>query len=159
MHEHSSLHTHSLGRFWRPWIRASRVLYIFLYCSGVRVIVRFARRLEFLPFDSGILASCYSYFYTFFDSMYIKFSLYSSPFIWCHAWMLICNIAVIVDLLWFRFITCSGSFRLSMYTGGIFLASPTLVATLFSRMLGLSLIHIWRCRRSTLCRSRWSPYH
>ena len=25
--------------------------------------------------------------------------------------------------------------------------------------LQLSLIHIWRCRRSTLCRSRWSPYH
>ena len=25
--------------------------------------------------------------------------------------------------------------------------------------LNLSLIHIWRCRRSTLCRSRWSPYH
>ena len=25
--------------------------------------------------------------------------------------------------------------------------------------LRLSLIHIWRCRRSTLCRSRWSPYH
>ena len=25
--------------------------------------------------------------------------------------------------------------------------------------LELSLIHIWRCRRSTLCRSRWSPYH
>ena len=24
---------------------------------------------------------------------------------------------------------------------------------------GLSLIHICRCRRSTLCRSRWSPYH
>ena len=23
----------------------------------------------------------------------------------------------------------------------------------------LSLIHIWRCRRSTLCRSRWSPDH
>ena len=26
-------------------------------------------------------------------------------------------------------------------------------------VLDLSLIHIWRCRRSTLCRSRWSPYH
>ena len=26
-------------------------------------------------------------------------------------------------------------------------------------ILTLSLIHIWRCRRSTLCRSRWSPYH
>ena len=23
----------------------------------------------------------------------------------------------------------------------------------------LSLIHIWRCRRGVLCRSRWSPYH
>ena len=29
----------------------------------------------------------------------------------------------------------------------------------FNIMLVLSLIHIWRCRRSTLCRSRWSPYH
>ena len=27
------------------------------------------------------------------------------------------------------------------------------------KCLHLSLIHIWRCRRSTLCRSRWSPYH
>ena len=27
------------------------------------------------------------------------------------------------------------------------------------RLVYLSLIHIWRCRRSTLCRSRWSPYH
>ena len=26
-------------------------------------------------------------------------------------------------------------------------------------IIKLSLIHIWRCRRSTLCRSRWSPYH
>ena len=24
---------------------------------------------------------------------------------------------------------------------------------------GLSLIHIWRCRRYAVCRSRWSPYH
>ena len=30
---------------------------------------------------------------------------------------------------------------------------------LFCSTLDLSLIHIWRCRRSTLCRSRWSPYH
>ena len=29
----------------------------------------------------------------------------------------------------------------------------------FRIILCLSLIHIWRCRRSTLCRSRWSPYH
>ena len=29
----------------------------------------------------------------------------------------------------------------------------------FSKIQDLSLIHIWRCRRTTLCRSRWSPYH
>ena len=28
-----------------------------------------------------------------------------------------------------------------------------------SGLLSLSLIHIWRCRRSYACRSRWSPYH
>ena len=30
---------------------------------------------------------------------------------------------------------------------------------IYGDQLNLSLIHIWRCRRSTLCRSRWSPYH
>ena len=30
---------------------------------------------------------------------------------------------------------------------------------LVTRTLFLSLIHIWRCRRSYACRSRWSPYH
>ena len=34
------------------------------------------------------------------------------------------------------------------------------MVTLISQDLSeLSLIHICRCRRSTLCRSRWSPYH
>ena len=41
------------------------------------------------------------------------------------------------------------------------LATSTLTKHLFRMItdLNLSLIHIWRCRRSTLCRSRWSPYH
>ena len=29
----------------------------------------------------------------------------------------------------------------------------------FWKNIFLSLIHIWRCRRYSLCRSRWSPYH
>ena len=29
----------------------------------------------------------------------------------------------------------------------------------WSPISALSLIHIWRCRRSYACRSRWSPYH
>ena len=39
------------------------------------------------------------------------------------------------------------------------LVSLTLVLWKRQKDLWLSLIHIWRCRRSTLCRSRWSPYH
>ena len=32
-------------------------------------------------------------------------------------------------------------------------------STFFSTVITLSLIHIWRCRRYAVCRSRWSPYH
>ena len=38
-------------------------------------------------------------------------------------------------------------------------SSSTSGGNLPARLRCLSLIHIWRCRRSTLCRSRWSPYH
>ena len=44
-------------------------------------------------------------------------------------------------------------------TENIATVSWSLTCTIFYRLLILSLIHIWRCRRSTLCRSRWSPYH
>ena len=37
--------------------------------------------------------------------------------------------------------------------------SPRLTSWANPPISCLSLIHIWRCRRSTLCRSRWSPYH
>ena len=42
--------------------------------------------------------------------------------------------------------------------------SPDEVVSALGRMKlgtapGLSLIHIWRCRRIERCRSRWSPYH
>ena len=33
------------------------------------------------------------------------------------------------------------------------------VMCLVKYILNLSLIHIWRCRRYAVCRSRWSPYH
>ena len=50
----------------------------------------------------------------------------------------------------------------SFLTGQVSLLCSILLCTqlLYSLpLLILSLIHIWRCRRSTLCRSRWSPYH
>ena len=40
----------------------------------------------------------------------------------------------------------------------LLLQSAHILSTLF-REQGLSLIHIWRCRRRLRCRSRWSPYH
>ena len=33
------------------------------------------------------------------------------------------------------------------------------VPAIIRHVLPLSLIHIWRCRRYAVCRSRWSPYH
>ena len=33
------------------------------------------------------------------------------------------------------------------------------VLSLKAPIIELSLIHIWRCRRYAVCRSRWSPYH
>ena len=41
----------------------------------------------------------------------------------------------------------------------IWAASGPNFTILWGHVEELSLIHIWRCRRSTLCRSRWSPYH
>ena len=32
-------------------------------------------------------------------------------------------------------------------------------SNLMDSVQSLSLIHIWRCRRNSACRSRWSPYH
>ena len=43
-------------------------------------------------------------------------------------------------------------------TGTVFWTDNWLSVNLLFGIV-LSLIHIWRCRRSTLCRSRWSPYH
>ena len=42
----SFLYTHSLGRFWRPWIRTSRVLDIFLYCQVFDETIHIARSLS-----------------------------------------------------------------------------------------------------------------
>ena len=46
--------------------------------------------------------------------------------------------------------------RQSMLGG---LAPPVPLGELERSPDSLSLIHIWRCRRSYACRSRWSPYH
>ena len=41
----------------------------------------------------------------------------------------------------------------------IWLCVPVTAFLSFDIVIILSLIHIWRCRRYAVCRSRWSPYH
>ena len=52
-------------------------------------------------------------------------------------------------LLDFRFLTKQTLYAVTDSPPSISIRDP----------LYLSLIHIWRCRRSYACRSRWSPYH
>jgi len=93
-------------------------LLILFRCSCDRTL---CEKLEFLSLLALVFLSLLSSYYSRF-SMYISFGLYSSSFIWYYAWMLICDIVVIIDLLWFRFIPCSGYFRVSVYTWDISLA-------------------------------------
>ena len=74
-----SLHTHSLGHFWRSWIRTFGTLDIFLYCSGVRVIVRFARSWSF----SRLVLVLFSLvFLLFLDSRYTSDSVFIPIFLY-----------------------------------------------------------------------------
>ena len=59
------------------------------------------------------LPFCYFLILDISDSVIIPVSL----FIWYHAWMLICDIVVIIDILWFRFIACSGHLGLACMRG------------------------------------------
>ena len=56
---------------------------------------------------------------------------------------------------------CLNAYRTSPSSSLSVLASEPPLYTRRKRlsMQYLSLIHIWRCRRSYACRSRWSPYH
>ena len=40
-----------------------------------------------------------------------------------------------------------------------FVESLQVCKKIYRKIVHLSLIHIWRCRRIERCRSRWSPYH
>ena len=65
-------------------------------------------------------------------------------------------------LMWFSLISIITSwYRCVDFVGRFFLlgrGSGPLNS--YSReAIWLSLIHIWRCRRYAVCRSRWSPYH
>ena len=57
---------------------------------------------------------------------------------------------------------CHGESVYNGHLGGPVTLTPNaerLAVELSLPVLKLSLIHIWRCRRYAVCRSRWSPYH
>ena len=101
MHEHLPFFKHLIRSLLTIMYLHIQISDAFLNCSGIRWARTLREELEFLPI--WFWYSCLLWF------LYIRFSLYSSSlFIWYHAWMLIYDIAVIVDLLWFRFVACFG---------------------------------------------------
>ena len=65
---------------------------------------------------------------------------------WVVVWVLITGDAEIFDVF--------------LLTAAHFVYFCVKISLLYnSSVKDLSLIHIWRCRRYAVCRSRWSPYH
>ena len=95
MHELSSLHTHSPGRFLTPWICTSRYWTLCFYCSGVRWDGTLREELELLPIRFRYSYLSYLHIISWFSLYQIQL-LFQSLFIWYHAWILICDIAVIM---------------------------------------------------------------
>ena len=93
MHELLPLHTHSLGRFLTTLNLHVQILDAVFLLSGVRWDGTLREELELFPIRFQY--SHLSYLHIIPDSRYISFSCYSSSwFIWYHAWVLICDIAV-----------------------------------------------------------------
>jgi len=121
MHELSPLHTHSPGRFLTTLdlhVQILDALFLLCRCSMRPYILRGA---DLSPF--WLWYSCISLFLLlFFNSCisHLASILFFISFkIMCSLYMYYCSDGW---LLWFRFITCSGYFRLSAYTWGIFFA-------------------------------------
>jgi len=143
MHEQSSLYTHTLTRslsddpgFARPDI--GRFISI-VWCLVRPYILREA---WVSLSDSGILISLS--FLLFPYSWYIGFSCYSTfSFIWYHAWMLICDIAVIMFHYSFDLYLVQVTLGLACMRG-VFppvYTSPTRVASPLQRILGSGAWH------------------
>ena len=62
-------------------------------------------------------------------------------------------------IAWIRTIISVNTKLDRMYTWKENFWTTISVWTFKSSIKTLSLIHIWRCRRPAMCRSRWSPYH
>jgi len=100
MHEHFSFSYTLTGIFWRPWICTSRYWMLSYIVQVFVELIRFTRSWNFSLFDFGSLAFFFiPIFVLFLILVYQIQSFSSSLFIWYHAWMLVCDIAVIVDLL------------------------------------------------------------
>ena len=75
------------------------------------------------------------------------------PFWWVYLHNVIQVISEVCKTIWIHNINMVWS----RSWGSAFWDFRTSLPAFFS--FSLSLIHIWRCRRYSLCRSRWSPYH
>jgi len=111
-------YTHQVA-FWRPWICTSRYWTLVSVVQVFDETIRIARSLSLslILVFSSLLYSCYFLILPLSHSAAIFFPL----FICYHCVRLYMYYCSDFDL-WFRFIACSGYFRLSVYIWGIFLA-------------------------------------
>jgi len=119
MHEHLSLYTYSLGRFWRPWIRTFRTFgHLLISCDRT-----LREELEFLPIWFWYYClPFYSCLYSLYNFTYILNSLLSlSSIIMISSVGIYMSYCSDINYCSRFFITCSGYFRLSVYTWGILL--------------------------------------
>ena len=87
-------HTHQVA-FWRPWISMSRYWTLCFHCSGIRWDRTLREELELLPIRFWYSYLSCLHIISWFLLYQIQL-LFQSLFIWYHAWMLICDIAVIM---------------------------------------------------------------
>ena len=110
--------THSLGVL-TLWICTSRSLHVILLIRYLERIIGISRSLEFSLFDYW--CSQFLLFHLFLDFWFIGLiTCFIFLFICYHVWSFICYIAEL-SCHHSYYIACSGYFRISVYTWGIFL--------------------------------------
>ena len=73
-----------------------------------------------------------------------------------------CDVGVVVEIAGHTHVVTTVAFEVREDVALVFVAfliANRVAAPGIDTAVGLSLIHICSCRRSTLCRSRWSPSH
>ena len=137
---------------WNSGVHHTKFLLITARCPWVLTVTWLSETLHRLLVRRAHIAYQQSHgvmkFKIFVDDWLVINVIYLVCLIYEREWRRLLNIYCIftIEFLWPRQKTRTFALKDTKFT---MLVDP----------LWLSLIHIWRCRRYAVCRSRWSPYH